>query len=647
MRGSREVAGVMSETRANYGWESDFPVFSKTPPAEVREQLHAFVTDASAEQLRAWSDSIPPLQREVGEILLRDVMARQYSTVLEYQLPLESRRTDAIFLVGDSVVVVELKGKAVPSRADIDQAAAYGRDLRCYHRDCADRDVVPVLVPTRASGIVGIESGVHIVGPDAIDSLIKSVSKPGPALDRSRFLDEQAYRPLPTLIEAARELFRSGQLRRIHRAHAATDPAVNAITGIIREAARTRSRHLILVTGVPGAGKTLVGLRTVHAHYLDDLAVSRGGGKASSPAVFLSGNDSLVAVLQYELGGAGGGGKAFVRRVKDYVKAYSSRPGLVPPEHVLVFDEAQRAFDAAKVHEKHPTLASARSEPEHFIEFAERIPEWCVVIGLIGTGQEIHVGEEGGLVQWRWAIERSPHPDLWTVHAPVEVQKPFEGGDVAFEVRPQLSLDVELRFHLAQNLHQFVGQLLLAAPADELALAARLLDFRGYHLRVTRSLDEGKEYLRSRYSDDPEARFGVVASSRDRSLASWGIRNDWQSTRNMNLGEWYCDPEDSYRGRSCRRLEACVTEFGAQGLELDATLLAWGTDLKLNNGRWSDAQARKYRTSVPLRDPLQLRLNAYRVLLTRGRDASVVFVPPVAELDETYLYLQAAGFRPI
>jgi hypothetical protein len=637
----------MSEARANYGWESDFPVFNKARPSEVREQLHAFVTDASAEQLRAWSDSIPPLQREVGEVLLRDVMAKQYSTVLEYELPLESRRTDAIFLVGGSVVVVELKGKAVPARADIDQAAAYGRDLRCYHRDCADRDVIPVLVPTMARGVLGIESGVHIVGPDAIDFLIRSVTKPGPALDRSRFLDDMAYRPLPTLIEAARELFRSGQLRRINRAHAATDPAVNTITEIIHEAARTRSRHLILLAGVPGAGKTLVGLRTVHAHFLDDLAVPRGGGKASSPAVFLSGNGPLVQVLQYELRGAGGGGKAFVRGVKDYVKAYSSRPGLVPPEHVLVFDEAQRAFDAAKVHDEHPNLANARSEPEHFVEFAERIPEWCVVVGLIGSGQEIHVGEEGGLVQWRWAIEGSAHPDAWTVHAPANVQTPFAGSDIAFDVRPQLSLDVELRFHLAQNLHEFVGGLLLAAPAGELAVAARQLDLRGFHLRITRSLEDGKEYLRSRYSEDPEARYGIVASSRDGSLAAWGIRNDWQSTRNMRLGPWYCDAEDSYSGRSCRRLETCVTEFGAQGLELDATLLAWGTDLALKGSRWSDAGAKKYRTSVPIRDPFQLRLNAYRVLLTRGRDACVVFVPPVGELDETYSYLKAAGFKPI
>jgi len=172
-----------------------------------------------------------------------------------------------------------------------------------------------------------------------------------------------------------------------------------------------------------------VGLRIVHAHFLDDLAVARSNGKPSTPAVFLSGNGPLVEVLQYELRGAGGGGKTFVRGVKDYVKTYSARPALIPPEHVLVFDEAQRAFDALQVQIKHattPGFQGGKSEPEYFIEFAERIPQWCVVIGLIGSGQEIHVGEEAGLVQWRHAIERSHHSTEWEVHGPSSVHRAFQ-----------------------------------------------------------------------------------------------------------------------------------------------------------------------------------------------------------------------------
>jgi len=221
-------------------------------------------------------------------------------------------------------------------------------------------------------------------------------------------------------------------LRRIRKASAATDPAVEEISRIVHEAARTRTRRLILVTGVPGAGKTLVGLRAVHAHYLDDLAIPRAGDKPTVPAVFLSGNGPLVEVLQYELRNAGGGGKVFVRDVREYVRRYSRRRNLIPPEHVLVFDEAQRAWDRARVAEKH-SAAHAKSEPEHFIEFAMRIPEWCAVIGLIGGGQEIHTGEEAGLVQWRDAVERCADPSQWVVHGTGISLEPFSGGAVSFE----------------------------------------------------------------------------------------------------------------------------------------------------------------------------------------------------------------------
>jgi hypothetical protein len=396
---------------------------------------------------------------------------------------------------------------------------------------------------------------------------------------------------------------------------------------------------------VPGAGKTLVGLRTVHAHYLDDLAVPRSDGKATTPAVFLSGNGPLVEVLQYELRGAGGGGKTFVRGVKDYVRTYSSRPGLVPPEHVLVFDEAQRAFDAEMVRAKHPEHGGHKSEPEHFIEFAERIPEWCVVIGLIGGGQEIHVGEEAGLVQWRWAVERAGKTGAWTVHAPLAVADTFEGSTVALDLAPELNVDTELRFHQAKDLHRFVAGLLDGQPAEFLKPIAERLESEGFHLRVTRSLETAKGYLRERYGDDRSARFGIVASSKDRDLVQFGIPNDFQSTKRIRIGPWYGDDEDDYSGRSCRRLETCVTEFGAQGLELDATLLAWGTDLMLKDGRWTNERARGYLKRVKVHDPFQLRVNAYRVLLTRGRDGCVVFVPPLAAVDETCGYLEAAGFR--
>jgi hypothetical protein len=362
--------------------------------------------------------------------------------------------------------------------------------------------------------------------------------------------------------------------------------------------------------------------------------------------VFLSGNGPLVEVLQYELRSAGGDGKTFVRGVKDYVKRYSSKPGLVPPEHVLVFDEAQRAFDAEMVLETHPKH-EPKSEPEHFIEFAERIPDWCVVIGLVGTGQEIHRGEEAGLVQWRWAVERSSRSAEWRMHAPSAVARLLDSPDGHLSKDDSLSLDTELRFHAARELHLFVGDLLAASDPDELRGRAERLESDGFHLRLTRSLDEARKYLRDRYSGDPSARFGIVASSKDRDLVRFGVPNDYQSTKRIRVGPWYGDDENDYGGRSCRHLGDCVTEFGAQGLELDATLLAWGTDLLVEGGRWSNAYARGYQKRKQVKNPLQLRINSYRVLLTRGRDACVVFVPPMLLLDETSDYLVRAGFRDL
>lgn len=629
------------------GWYSNLIDFCDAPPRSIRERLSAFIPDASPEQLRAWDDSIPHLQSEVLQTGIREELARRYSAILEYELPMESRRPDAILLVGADVMVIELKGKRYPSQADLDQAAAYARDLRNYHRECHGHKVTAVLVPTLASGYQQEVEGVYVTGPDALDGLVRELTRlrPEPIVGRDAFLAPSAYCPLPTIVEAARELLASGSLRRIHKAHAATGPTVDEITRVVHTAAATKSRHLILVTGVPGAGKTLVGLQTVHARYLDDLSVERADGKPTAPAVFLSGNGPLVEVLQYEMRSVGDG-KTFVRGVKDYVKRYSRKPDLVPPEHVLVFDEAQRAFDADKARESQNN-EDARSEPEEFINFADRIPEWCVVVGLIGSGQEIHVGEEAGLGQWRTAVETASRTAEWTVHGPPGVAGIFRDSAVPFESKPTLALDTELRFHQAKELHQFVDRLLSGESADVLAPMGARLNADGMHLRVTRSLEVAKRYLKDRYADDPLARYGLIASSKDRDLVRFGVANDFQSTKRVRFGPWYGDDEHAYGGQSCRLLETCVTEFGAQGLELDAALVAWGTDLVWTEGRWSNANARGYKRGAKVKDPFQLRINAYRVLLTRGRDGTVIFVPSIDAMDATYDAFVMAGMIPL
>jgi hypothetical protein len=438
----------------------------------------------------------------------------------------------------------------------------------------------------------------------------------------------------------------SGTLRRIERAYAVTQPTLEYISGIAREAAASRSRHLVLLSGLPGTGKTLVGLQLAHARFLDDLAVERADGKPTAPAVYLSGNGPLVEVLQYELKGAGGGGRAFVRAVKAYVQTYSRRPHAVPPEHVLIFDEAQRAFDADQVRATHKDGPDdGKSEPEHFIEFAERIPGWCVVVGLIGSGQEIHVGEEAGIGQWSSAIEASAEAREWIVHAPPGLAG--ELGNLPVRVDKRLHLEAELRYHLATDIHLFVS-VLLNRPKDERLpeIAARLQE-AGFHLRITRDLETAKAYLRQRYEGEPDKRFGLIASSRDKHLASFGVPNDWNATQRVRPGPWFGEGDEDSLGRSCRTLRTCITEFGCQGLELDAALLAWGTDFVVENGEWSNRLAKRYQQPAQIKSALQLRINAYRVLLTRARDATVVFVPPLPVLDETYEALSRAGFRQL
>jgi len=227
------------------------------------------------------------------------------------------------------------------------------------------------------------------------------------------------------------------------------------------------------------------------------------------------------------------------------------------------------------------------------------------------------------------------------------MREAFDG--LSFSVEQALNLEQTIRSHMATELHEYVGRLMNPRPdaaASVLPIAQRL-EREGHDLRITRRLDLAKAYLEGRYVDHPEARFGLVASSRDKDLEPvFGIPNGWNATKQVKYGPWYNDPEEHGEGRSCRHLNTCVTEFGAQGLELDAVLLAWGTDFVLRNGSWSNARARGYRAPGPV-NPWQLRANAYRVLLTRGRDAHVVFVPELSCLDETYSYLVASGFRPL
>jgi hypothetical protein len=621
------------------GWISDLPTFRSTEPRIVRLSLEHFVTTPGPDQISAWKGWIPDLQREANSLLHVHEPAAEYTAILEYELPRDQRRPDVVILEGGVVVVLELKGPQTGLQAGLDQVAAYARDLRAYHRECHDRPVVPVLVRAMEPDTPREHDGVTIVGPRGLHPLLKDIAHrlAGSPLAPLDFLHDDAYCPMPSIVQAARELFERGELPFIKRARAHTDPALQAITDIALEAAAKKERHVVMLTGVPGSGKTLVGLQLVHANWLSPLAVPRQGNTPTVPAVFLSGNGPLVAVLQDALASAGGGGKTFVQDIKKYVATYSGRRARTPPEHLVVFDEAQRAHDAERVAHVHDADV-AQSEPEHLLEFMLRVPEWSVLVALVGTGQAIHVGEEGGIALWRDALAKLAHGN-WIVHAPANIEHALAGASLRTRWNPALNLDTELRHHLVPRVHAFVDGLLQDAPPGHLATIARELRDGGHRFLVTTDLDAAKQYLRERYGEAPRSRYGLLASSKDKFLADWGVDNSFQTTKRLRAGPWFNQPPSG--PLSCCRLDTVATEFVAQGLELDMALLAWGTDFVRENGAWTNRHARG--TKGPVHDTLALRRNSYRVLLTRGRDGTVLFVPPVGELNETLAYLERAG----
>ena len=601
--------------------------------------LDEFVQKAGTGQFRAWKNMVPILQAEFGELLNSKPTSSQYSAVLEYELPREGgRRPDVVVLENGVVVVLEFKDKDQVFRADLDQAEGYARDLKNYHSMCHGLQVEAVLVPTRWRGMRRQIGDVTICEPSEIDKLLFDLSEQASgqsAIAADSWLSA-VYAPLPTIVKAARDIFHHERLPQIRRAHSARLPEVHELlSSIAHEAARSRTRHLILLTGVPGSGKTLAGLQFVHSEELDDLRIARLEGKGGAPAVFLSGNGPLVAVLQHALGK----NKTFVQDMRSYVKEYGfRRTAIAPPEHVVVFDEAQRAWDADQVEEKHGT---SKSEPEIILSIASRIPEWCVVLGLVGEGQEIHRGEEAGLGQWSDALGVVDSDSEWVIHGSSGVRSHFKSRSNRFDVQPILNLSTTLRSHLAADLHTWVRLLLdcRGGGQGELASLAGTLKDQGYDLYLTRDIERAKEYARTRYLGHPDKRFGLIASSKAKNLVAHGIDNDFQATKKLKYGPWFNDPPEATS--SCCALSAVCTEFGCQGLELDFPIVCWGDDLW-----WGEAafESRPYKRKTQLKNPHQIRLNAYRVLLTRGRDGMCIFLPPgELAMDRTHEMLLLCG----
>ena len=574
---------------------------------------------ASTSQREAWTEELRVLRTAFRDAAVARVDVLHWGLVLEYELHLEGgRRPDVVVLTGSEVLTLEFKSTDRILVADLDQTAAYARDLAEYHSESHGKEVRSILVPTGMTSPVTDIDGVEVVPPSELARVL-AISNGNTEIDLEAWLHAD-YVPIPSLVEAARLIFRQEGLPRIRRCWSSGVPQAVALLGsIIDSCADDSARALAFLAGVPGAGKTLAGLQLVYER-----------SELVGPAVFLSGNGPLVEVLRDALGS-----KTFVKDLHAFIKTYSQ--SLRRPEtNVIVFDEAQRAWDAAYMEHKKGIQAS---EPDLLVEIGERVPKWATLVGLVGDGQEIHAGEEGGMRQWAEAIKNEA-TEPWRIYCPPRLAQEFAGLDV--EADSRLDLTVTLRSRRAERLHDWVGEV-LSGRLSSAARLAQVIRASAFPMYITRDLERAKAYVRQRYHGDDEARYGLIASSRTQSfLPNFGVDTSWPSTKRVKFSAWYNEPPG--RPGAGGNLQDVVTEFGCQGLELDMPIVAWGDDLVWVNNAW---QAKKPRGGYPLEDPEQLRLNAYRVLLTRGRDGLIIYVPETSKLDSTETALLAAGVQPL
>jgi DUF2075 family protein len=469
----------------------------------------------------------------------------------------------------------------------------------------------------------------------------------GGTLDEARWLGAP-YRPTPTIVEAARALYAQHSVEAIAR-HDAGAKNLHTTTLRIEELvdqAKATSRKIIcFVTGVPGAGKTLVGL---------NVATQRRERDQPTHAVFLSGNGPLVAVLREALTRdelarrKRLGEKTQKSRVANPVKAFiqnvhhfrdeALRDPKPPVDHVVIFDEAQRAWNAKKtasfMRQKKGQPDFTHSEPAFLISYLDRHRDWAVIICLVGGGQEIHSGE-AGISQWLEAANRHfPHWDLY-ISSQLTDSEYAAGNTLALlQGKPNihhedgLHLAVSMRSFRADNVSNFVKAMLDCESQQAHQAVSQLI--QRFPVAITRDLGLAKQWIRD-HARGTE-RYGLVASSKAMRLKPHAI--DIRVA--VDPIPWFLnDREDT---RSSYYLEDCASEFQVQGLELDWTCVSWDGDLRHTGSGWSfhDFRGKKWQSVKNAENQAYLR-NAYRVLLTRARQGMVIFVPPGDPNDPTRL----------
>jgi hypothetical protein len=579
---------------------------------------------------------------------------------LEFDIPRLGRRVDAVLVTPAAVVPIEFKvGARSFDRPDYEQAWDYALDLKNFHAPSHSAPIFPILCATDAArGDArwkpphpdGVRPPLCCSGPElgrALRLAADAVREAGPVLDPATWA-RGVYSPTPTIIEAARSLYARHTVHDITRADAGAVnlAATAACIERIIEAARSGGRNaVVFVTGVPGAGKTLVGLNVATRH-------GREGDAAH--AVFLSGNGPLVAVLREALatddlarrkltdpkariGECRTAVKAFIQNVHHF-RDDTLRSPAAPVDHVVVFDEAQRAWDARQLarfmKRKKGMPGFTQTEPDVLLSALDRHPTWAVVVCLVGGGQEINTGE-AGIGAWLdtlssavpgWDVFISPHLTD-TEYAAAGAIDRLAGSAVAQTVyEPTLHLSTSIRSFRAERVSRFVKAVLDGELAEGRELFRSFRDV--YPIVLTRSMKAARRWIRQQRRGTERA--GLLASSSAQRLEPHAI----DIRASINPVHWFLNPAKDTR--SSQYLKDAATEFQVQGLELDWAIVTWDADLRWSGDGWSaDAFRGAKWTAVKKPERRKYLKNAYRVLLTRARQGMVIFVPPGAKRDKT------------
>jgi hypothetical protein len=633
----------------------------------------------------ASSFAIEPAQRDAwhGQIVaMREALLGWEASGLvafEFAVPRMGKRIDVLVVAGGVVFVLEFKvGETAFTSDAVNQVWDYALDMKNFHSASHAATIVPILVATRAADV-----RVQAVIDSDLDGVVRPLRASGASLagvmravidwcdgavlDPSEWA-KGSYKPTPTIIEAAMALYGGHKVEDISRREA---EAINltqtsgTVEHVIREARAKRHKAICFVTGVPGAGKTLVGL---------DIATKHIDKSSELYSVFLSGNAPLVAILcealardkvarakeagkPIKVGAARSEVKAFIQNVHHF-RDECIRDGTKPPvEHVALFDEAQRAWNlsqtASFMRRKKGHANFAMSEPAFLISCMNRHDDWAVIVCLVGGGQEINTGE-AGIGEWlralradfpQWHVHLSPHLRDSEYEAGTALQ--LLDGHSHVKTHESLHLSVSMRSFRAEHVSGWVKAVLDvdrdAARSAWASIAER------YPIVLTRDMATAKAWLRSRARGTE--RYGMVVSSQAQRLKPEAI----DVRVDIDPVHWFLHPREDVR--SSYYLEDAATEFDVQGLELDWACVVWDGDFRYSPSGWQHWSFKGTRWQRTKQDARKVFLkNAYRVLLTRARQGMVVVVPKGAPndptrdpamYDATYEYLCELGVRVI